>query len=90
MLTLLDEAPVKFEEWAQGRGVRSVSYREENSLDPERPAGLLTDIVGIRFIMQELRDDLHLEAGSQDIANTMRGHCHILWVDVLEMAGKYL
>ncbi len=89
-LTLLDEALVKFEEWAQGRGVRSIFYREENSLDPERRAGLLTDIAGIRFIMQELRDDLHLEAGSQDIANTMRGHCHILWVDVLEMTGKYL
>jgi hypothetical protein len=89
-LTLLDEALVKFEEWAQGREVRSVLYCEENTLDPERRAGLLADIAGIRGIMQELRDGLHLEANPQDIAKTMRGHCYILWVDVLEMTGKYL
>jgi len=35
-LTLLDEALVKFEEWALGREVRSVLYREKNTLDPER------------------------------------------------------
>ena len=89
-LTLLDEALVKFEEWARGREVRSVLYHETNNLDPDRRAGLLADIAAIRGIMQELRDDLHLEAGSQDIAKTMLGHCYILWVDVLEMTGKYL
>ena len=89
-LTLLDEALVKFEEWAHGREVRSIFYREENTLDPEMRARLLADINCIRCIMQELRDDLHLEPSSQDIAKTMRGHCHILWVDILEMTGKYL
>lgn len=89
-LTLLDEALVKFEEWAQGREVRSVLYCEENTLDPERRAGLLADIAGIRRIMQELRDGLHLKASPQDIAKTMQAHCYILWVDVLEMTGKYL
>lgn len=90
VLTLLDEALVKFEEWAQGREVRSILYREENTLDPEKRTGLLADIASIRGIIQELQDDLHLEAGSQDIAKTIRGHCYILWVDVLEMTGKYL
>lgn len=89
-LTLLDEALVKFEDWAQGREVRSILYREVNTLDPDRRAGILADIAGIRGIMRELRDDLHLEASSQDIAKTIRGHCYILWVDVLEMTGKYL
>jgi hypothetical protein len=89
-LTLLDEALVKFEEWARGREVRSILYREKNNLDPERRAGLLADIAGIRRVMKDLRDDLHLQAGSQDIAKTIRGHCYILWVDVLEMTGKYL
>ncbi len=32
-LTLLDEALVKFEEWAQGREVRSILYREKNTLE---------------------------------------------------------
>ena len=89
-LTLLDEALAKFEDWAQGREVRSILYREVNTLDPDRRAGILADIAGIRGIMRELRDDLHLEASSQDIAKTIQGYCYILWVDVLEMTGKYL
>jgi hypothetical protein len=56
-LTLLDEALVKFEEWAQGREIRSILYREENTLDPERRAELLGDIACIRGIMRELWDD---------------------------------
>ncbi len=63
-LAILDEALVKFEKWAQGREVRSILYREENTLDPERRVGLLGDIAGIPRIIQELRDDLHLEACS--------------------------
>jgi hypothetical protein len=89
-LTILDEALVKFEAWAQGREVCSVLYREENTLDPARRFGLLADIAGIRRLIQELRDDLRLEASSYDVAKTMRGHCYLLWVDVLELTGKYL
>ncbi len=89
-LTLLNEALIKCEEWAQGREVRSILYREENTLHHETRAALLTYIGCIRRIVTELRDDLHLEARAQDIAKTIRGHCSILWVDVLEMTGKYL
>jgi hypothetical protein len=89
-LTLLDEALVNFEAWAQGREVRSVLYREDNNLDPARRSGLLADIAAIRRLIQELRDDLQLEASSQDIAKTIRSHCYLLWVDVLELTGKYL
>ena len=89
-LTLLDEALVKFEEWGQGREVRSILYREANTLDPDRRGGLLADIACIRGIMQELRDDLHLEASPQDIVKTISAYCSLLWVDVLEMTCKYL
>jgi hypothetical protein len=81
---------VKFEEWARGREVRSLLYTEENTLTSEEQGGLLADITAIRGIIQELRDDLHLERAPQDIAKTIRGHCYILWVNVLEMTGKYL
>jgi hypothetical protein len=89
-LTLLDEALVKFQEWAQGREVHSILYHEANNLDPERRRELLADIAAIRGIMQELRDILHLEASPLDVAKTIRGHCYLLWVDVTEMTGKYL
>jgi hypothetical protein len=89
-LTLLDKALVKFEEWAQGREVQSVLYREENNLISQERAGILADIASIRRIMQEFRDDLQLKGHPQDSARAIRGHCYILWVDVLEMTGKYL
>jgi len=89
-LTLLDEALVKFEEYAQGREVCSIFYCEENTLNSDGRAGILADIAGIRGLMQELKDDLHLKARSEDTAKTMQAHGSILWVDVLEMTGKYL
>jgi hypothetical protein len=89
-LTLLDEALAKFEEWVQGREVHSLLYHETNTLDAEIRAGLLAEIASIRDIMQELKDDLHLKATAQDIVKTIRAQCYFLWVDVLEMTGKYL
>jgi hypothetical protein len=89
-LTLLDEALVKFHEWAQGREVRSLLYAEENTLTAEERHGLLADIAAMRGIIRELRDDLLLVATPQDIARNIRGHCHILWVDALEITGRYL
>jgi hypothetical protein len=89
-LTLLDEALVKFEEWAKGREVHSLLYQETNTLDAKIRTGMLADIACIRNIVQELQHDLHLEATPQDIIKTIRAQCYILWVDVLEMTGKYL
>jgi hypothetical protein len=89
-LTLLDEALIKFEEWARGREVRSLLYTEENTLSSEERSGILAGIAGMRRIILELRDNLQLEARPQDVAKSIRGHCYILWVDVLEMTGRYL
>jgi hypothetical protein len=89
-LTLLDEALIKFEEWARGREVRSLLYTEENTLSSEERSGILANIAGMRRIILELRDNLQLEARPQDVAKSIRGHCYILWVGVLEMTGKYL
>jgi len=89
-LTILDEALIKFEEWARGREVRSLLYTEENTLSSEERSRILADIAGMRRIIVELRNNLQLEARPQDVAKSIRGHCYILWVDVLEMTGKYL
>jgi hypothetical protein len=89
-LTLLDEALVKFQGWAQGREVRSLLYAEENTLTAAERHELLADIAAIRGIIRELRDDLHLVATPQDIARNILGHCHILWVNILEITGRYL
>jgi hypothetical protein len=89
-LTLLDEALARFEKWAQGQEVRSILYIEKNTLAPNERAKLLSDISGIKHIIMELREDLVLEASPQDIAKYIRAHCYLLWVDIMEITGKYL
>ncbi|MGO9580303.1 MAG: hypothetical protein ACLP2P_12940 [Desulfobaccales bacterium] len=89
-LTFLDEALIKFEEWARGREVRSLLYTEENTLSSEERSGILAGIAGMRRIILELRDNLQLEVRPQNVTKSIQGHCCILWVDVLEMTGKYL
>ena len=89
-LTRLDEALIKFEEYAQGREVHSILYRENNNLDPVSRAGLLAEIASIRAIMEELQEHLLLKASALDIVKSIRGHCYLLWVEVTEMTGKYL
>ncbi|MGQ9688147.1 MAG: hypothetical protein ACUVXF_05075 [Desulfobaccales bacterium] len=89
-LTLVDEALTTFEAWARGREVRAVFYQETNNLDPDCREAMLADIAAIRMIMKEIRDHLVLESRPLDVAKTIRGHCYLLWVDVMEITGKYL
>jgi hypothetical protein len=89
-LTILDEALTKFTEWAQGQEVRALLYAEENDLSPRQKEGLLADVAGIRQIMQELHEDLELETKPKSVIKAIRASCYVLWVDVLEMTGKYL
>ncbi len=89
-LTILDEALTKFAAWAQGQEVRALLYAEENDLSPRQKEELLADVAGIRQVMQELHEDLALETQPQNVTQAIRASCYVLWVDVLEMTGKYL
>jgi len=89
-LSILDEALCKFTEWAQGREVRAILYAEENDLSPRQKEEILADVDGTRQIIRELRDKLELEANLRSVVKTIQASCYILWVDVLEMTGKYL
>jgi hypothetical protein len=89
-LTILDEALTKFTAWAQGQEVRALLYAEENDLSPRQKDELLADVAGIRQVMQELHKDLALETQPQNVTQAIRASCYVLWVDVLEMTGKYL
>jgi hypothetical protein len=89
-LTILDEALAKFTGWAQGQEVRALLYAEDNDLSPRQKQELLADVAAIRQIMQELHEDLALETPPQSVTQAIRASCYVLWVDVLEMTGKYL
>jgi hypothetical protein len=89
-LTLLDEALVAFAEWSQGREARAVLYAEDNDLSLRQQEVILAGVHGIRQIMQEMRDNLELEINPRSVTKNILASCYILWVDVLEMTGKYL
>jgi hypothetical protein len=89
-LTLVDEALAKFSAWARGQEVRALLYAEENDLTPGQREALLADVAGIRRIIQELHEDLALKTQPQSVARAIRASSYVLWVDVLEMTGKYL
>jgi len=89
-LTLLDEALVAFAEWAQGRETRAVLYAEKNDLTPRQQAAILAGVHGMRQIMQEMRANLGLDLNPRSVTKNIQASCDLLWVDVLEMTGKYL
>jgi hypothetical protein len=89
-LTILDEALAKFTGWAQGQEVRALLYAEENDLSPRQREALLADVAAIRQVIKELHEDLALKTQPQSVARAIRASCYVLWVDVLEMTGKYL
>jgi hypothetical protein len=89
-LTILDEALAKFTKWAQGQEVRALLYAEDNDLSPRQQEELLAAVAGIRRIMKELHEDLALETQPKSVTRAIRASCYVLWVDVLEMTGKYL
>jgi len=89
-LTILDETLDEFAEWGQGREVRSILYAEKNELSPRQKEEILAEVDAMRQVMRRLRDDLELEANAQSVAKNIQASCYILWVDVLEITGKYL
>ena len=87
---ILDEALVKFAEWTQGREVRAVLYAEDNDLSPCQREEILVGVNDIRQIMREMRANLALEINPQSVTKSILAASYILWVDVMEMTGKYL
>lgn len=89
-LTILDEALCDAEQWANGREVRSVFYKERNSLSDRQRSEILLEITRMRGLLQEMRDSLGLEPSVEDAASAIRGKCAGLWEHIVELKAKYL
>jgi len=89
-LVVLDEALCEFEEWANGRERRSVFYSDRNTLSARQRDVILSEVAGMRKMLQELKDDLGLEGRVRGGANDIWGKCAILAVNLEEMKGKHL
>ena len=89
-LVFLDEALCEFELWANGREQRWVFYSEHNTFSPLQREQILSEVAGMREMLQELRDDLGLEGRVRGGANDIWGKCAILSVNLMELEGRHL
>ncbi len=89
-LTFLDEALCEFEQWAQGREIKSVFYGEKNELLPDQREAILIQVASIRERLQELKDGLKLEARPRSVASSIWSQCSALWVNLVEVTSEHL
>jgi hypothetical protein len=89
-LTFVDEALCEFEQWAKGRALVSVLYRERNTLSPQQRRALLAEIARVRRLLREVQDSLGLAASTQDAAQAIWGRCSALREHIVELEGKHL
>jgi hypothetical protein len=89
-LTILDETLCEVEQWANGRELRSVFYRERNALSSRQKEDILAEIGRMRSLLQELQETLGLEPAVQDVGAAIRGKCAGLWEHIVELKSKYL
>jgi len=87
---LLDEMLCEFEEFARGREIRSVFYKEHNRLSPRQRERLLAEIQRVREILCELKEALGLETEPQDVAQRVWGSSSSFWAVLVETESKYL
>lgn len=89
-LTALDEALCEFEQWAQGREIKSILYREDNSLQPDQREAIRNQVVRIREKLLELKDGLQLEGSSRSVGQSIWSQCSMLWVSLIELTSRHL
>jgi hypothetical protein len=89
-LTFLDEALCEFEQWAKGREMRSVLYKERNMLSPQQRRALLAEIGRVRRLLRDLQDSLGLAASTQDAAQAVWGRCSALREHIVELEARHL
>jgi hypothetical protein len=89
-LALVDEALCEFEQWGQGREIKSVLYTENNDLQPEQREAILLQVAKIRERLLDLKDTLELEAKPRSLKTSMWAQCSALWVNLAEVTSEHL
>ncbi len=89
-MRLLDEALCEIQQWAEGREIKSVLYKERNSLTEKQKQGIMREIDQMRRVLCELRDGLELEPEVRSAASSIRASCSGLWEHVAELKAKHL
>lgn len=89
-LGLLDQALCEIKQWAEGREIISIMYREQNQLSLKQRTGILGLIKDIQSIISEIRDAMQLKDHVIQATRSICGHCSILWEQILELESRRL
>ncbi|MGQ9730660.1 MAG: hypothetical protein ACUVX8_05235 [Candidatus Zipacnadales bacterium] len=89
-LAFLDEAICEFEQWAKGRAMKSVFYEEYNTLTSQQRRDLLSEIAGIRAVLQQVKEKLKLEGTSRNAVQAIWSRSSNLREHLIELTGKHL
>lgn len=89
-LQMLDEALCEMEQWANGRQIESILYKERNDLTTDQRAALLHEIAGMRDVLRELAEDLGIEPAVAEARSAIRSKCSILWENIVELKSRGL
>jgi hypothetical protein len=87
---LLDKMLCDVEEYARGREVRSIFYRERNALSADQRKGLLAEIKQMRDVMREVKAGLGLDAEVENVASKIWGSSSGFWEILVETTSRHL
>lgn len=89
-LGLLDEMLCDFEQWAGGREIRSVLYREENTISGSQARAMQAEISAMRDILRALRDELQLDERVRNAKVDVWSRCSWFWENLAELDARHL
>ena len=89
-LRLLDEALCEFEQYAQGREVRSVFLRERNRLTAGQRKAVLDEIRQMKALLQDIQSALGLDSEERDLRTMIWSRSASLWPVLVETGSRYL
>ncbi|MDI6829149.1 MAG: hypothetical protein QME62_11775 [Armatimonadota bacterium] len=89
-LATLDEALCEIEQWAMGRAISSIFYKERNTLTSRQRQKILLEVKQMKNLLQELQQSLPLEPSTQDAKSAIRSKCAWLWEHLVELKSEHL
>ncbi len=89
-LRLLDQMLCEIEEYAQGREVASVLYRERNTLTAAQKQALTSETAAMKQELKEIKDRLGLAARKESVAREIWAKSSGLWETLVETTSRHL
>ncbi|MCL6520123.1 MAG: hypothetical protein K6T99_09840 [Armatimonadetes bacterium] len=89
-LAILDEVLCEIEQWANGREISSILFKEHNTLSSQQRQKILSEVMRMKNLLLELQQTLLLEPSIQNAKTAIRSRCAWLWEHLVELKSEHL